>query len=88
LKQEVVEYRILDEHIKNENALRKARNHKLRDKKENISIKLKNVLRLGRKWEAEARIHIAYSRIIKRELNYLKRDETLGIELLAQATNA
>jgi hypothetical protein len=51
----VTEYEVLDAHIKKENELLKAQNQKLQDKKENLTVKLKKVVHLGKKWEAEAK---------------------------------
>ena len=51
LRQEVVEYEVLDSHIKKENEFLKAQNQKLRDKKEIITMKFKKVVHLGKKWE-------------------------------------
>jgi hypothetical protein len=87
LRQDVTEYEVLDAHIKKENELLKSWNQKLRDKKENLIVKLKKVVQLGRKWETKAKRNMLHCRVLKRELKEMKKDGTSRLDILAQATD-
>jgi predicted nuclease with TOPRIM domain len=67
LKQEVEEYKVLDRHIKKENAQLKENNLRLQDEHDEVSAKLNKVLCL-----------IKYTQVIKREL----KDEASGLDIL------
>jgi hypothetical protein len=57
----------------------KAQNQKLQDKKENLTVKLKKVVHLGKKWEAEAKRNMLHHRVLKRELKEMKKGGTSGL---------
>jgi hypothetical protein len=60
----------------------------LQSKKEKLSAKLKKAFHLGKKWENEAKKHIVYNRVLKKELKKKNKGEASGLDILAQATCA